>query len=388
MNAARLEDMIRHEPENTYLDFKMIEYNKEQNPSFLKDVLTMANANIEGEWFIIIGVKLFPDGEREIAGVPSLTDAATYQQLVADNIENELSISYESFCIDDKQIGVFTISQCGDRPFMMKKDSGSLRKGDIWIRKGTSQRRADGKDLDRMIAGKLAGTYFEGEISARFSDSKKDFISLPFAKKLLYPSEEKHAEILKAIELKKRESREPSVHELSLSKIAGQLALGEFNYKPIEVLEKDATTVKKDYEKNDLYYLYETRACKFNLELLNEGDQYLEDVSVEISIPRMDGLNLAEQVHTNPSGSLAMIASGPDIRTLKYPKILLGDDQYKIMVCIGDLRHHIPSTVFPVPLRIVFTSALAGFTIPVRSRIFAKNVQTWIDKELKIVVEG
>ena len=50
-------DLILYENENTRLDFKRDEYKKEDYSSFLKDVISMANAFSTQDRFIIIGLK-------------------------------------------------------------------------------------------------------------------------------------------------------------------------------------------------------------------------------------------------------------------------------------------------------------------------------------------
>ena len=48
-------DLILYENENTNLDFKKVEYRKENYEEFLKDIISFANANSKGIKYIIIG---------------------------------------------------------------------------------------------------------------------------------------------------------------------------------------------------------------------------------------------------------------------------------------------------------------------------------------------
>jgi predicted HTH transcriptional regulator len=118
-------DLILYENENTRLDFKRDEYKKEDYSSFLKDVISMANAFSTQDRFIIIGLKPKSVEDRGIKGIDGeLTDAATFQQLVHENIEPELSLEYFPFTIEKTKIGIIKISNCNNPPYLMKKDYG------------------------------------------------------------------------------------------------------------------------------------------------------------------------------------------------------------------------------------------------------------------------
>jgi predicted HTH transcriptional regulator len=137
-----LEDLIRYENENTTLDFKAIQYEKTSFPAFLKDIIAMANAPGPFPRHIIVGLNVKPDGTRDYVPIVSLTDDGIYQQVVRENVEPELYFTYSPLTVDGHLIGVFRITDCNERPYMMKKDFGEeLRKGDSFIRKGSHQSR-------------------------------------------------------------------------------------------------------------------------------------------------------------------------------------------------------------------------------------------------------
>lgn len=137
-----LEDTIRFENENTNLDFKAIQYKKEKYDSFLKDIIAMANAKSSEDRFIIVGVNLKANGDRDIIGIgEDFVDEAIYQQIITENIEPELDFNYYPYEIDGIKLGVFRIYNCFNPPYMLKKDFGKLNKGDSFIRKGSHQTR-------------------------------------------------------------------------------------------------------------------------------------------------------------------------------------------------------------------------------------------------------
>ncbi|MDR3667458.1 MAG: ATP-binding protein [Ignavibacteriaceae bacterium] len=146
-------ELIKYENENTALDFKAIQYKKEMYESFLKDIMAMANALVDGNRYIVIGVKHLPNGDKEYKSIPSgdFVDEATYQQLIKSNIEPDIELKYEALNMEGNLLGVFTISSCENQPYMMGKKYKSLNEGDSYIRRGSQQCRLKRSNLDKMI---------------------------------------------------------------------------------------------------------------------------------------------------------------------------------------------------------------------------------------------
>ncbi|WP_461492058.1 ATP-binding protein, partial [Pontibacter sp. HJ8] len=125
--------------------------------ALLKDVIAMANSDIRGSRRIILGVKLRPDGTRDIIGIEDLVDDGTYQQIISDNVEPQLIIKYYPFSFEFKKVGILEIHNADDPPYMMKKSYNqsekqrSLKEGDSWIRVGSSQKPITRKNIDRYI---------------------------------------------------------------------------------------------------------------------------------------------------------------------------------------------------------------------------------------------
>ncbi|MFI8715387.1 helix-turn-helix domain-containing protein [Brevibacillus brevis] len=144
-------EIIRYENENIYVDFKRSQY--QNNEDFLKDIMAMANANTDvSKRYIIIGVKHSPGGSREYFSIPTeeFKDDAIYQDLVRNNIEPEIKFIYRPVEFEGHLLGVFEISECENRPYVMKKKFGTLEQGACYIRRGSQQGRAVRTDLEIM----------------------------------------------------------------------------------------------------------------------------------------------------------------------------------------------------------------------------------------------
>lgn len=155
---STINDLIEFESESSNLDFKLTQYRKESYVSLLKDAISMANGYNKDIKYIIIGLKP-RNQDRNIQGLlEDLVDSATYQQLIYENVEPEINLEYTSHQFNGKTMGVFKISDCDNPPYLMKKDynnaNQSLKKGDGFIRKGTTQMKLCRGDYDVFYGNK------------------------------------------------------------------------------------------------------------------------------------------------------------------------------------------------------------------------------------------
>ena len=150
LDVKELSDIIKDRYEGDYLDFKATQY--KDNMNLIKDVLAMANSFSELTKYIICGIKVKPNNEKEIQGIDSneFKDSAELQQLIYSNIEPDLHIEYLSFEYEGKLLGIIKIENGDNRPYILKKDFGSLKKGLCYVRKGSHQTAASREDFDRF----------------------------------------------------------------------------------------------------------------------------------------------------------------------------------------------------------------------------------------------
>ena len=67
-------DLIHYENEKTGLDFKAVIYKADKFDDLLKDIMAMANAALEEDRYIVVGVKHHPSSERVFLGVEEFID--------------------------------------------------------------------------------------------------------------------------------------------------------------------------------------------------------------------------------------------------------------------------------------------------------------------------
>jgi predicted HTH transcriptional regulator len=171
-----LTHLIEYENENTALDFKLTEYLKPKTLDLIKDVMSMANAYLTNDRYIIIGMK--PDAEnRNIGGITTVSDPANIQQTILENVEPEINVEYFPYKYEGYQLGILRIYNCDARPYLMKKNfiggtGKGLMKGDGYIRMGTTQMRLNRSHFEQIYAQRFKNDKFSGKLEVSFDRSR------------------------------------------------------------------------------------------------------------------------------------------------------------------------------------------------------------------------
>ncbi|MDZ4859299.1 MAG: ATP-binding protein [Candidatus Hydrogenedentes bacterium] len=143
MNDALFEQLL-YEEESTTLDFKQDQYpfakeNEDEKSELLKDILGFANAWRRTEAYILIGVEDVRGGRADVLGIPNNAHLADHslQQFVYNLTNRPIHFHYEAFCFEGKQVGVISI-EVQERPIYLLRNYGRLKKGEVYIRRGSS----------------------------------------------------------------------------------------------------------------------------------------------------------------------------------------------------------------------------------------------------------
>lgn len=397
-----IEDLISFENENVRLDFKREEYHKNNYASFLKDVISMANAFTKEDRFIIIGLKPTFD-DRGIVGLSKVTDAAIYQQLVYENIEPELTIEYFSYEYQDKVLGIFRLSSCINPPYMMKKEYGNgtnkLHKGDSFIRRGTHQTRLTRSDYDNYLQNRIVDDSFTGEIEFNLETASfHNVLIVKSFEKIKMPSQIKKEKIESILKKKKEEAdlynnmgiknflpsnfRDSMAFTLASIKGTGV----PYENRDIPTLEKNLAKVEETYQEHDFFEYFEKQANKYNLTIFNEGSHYIEDATIIIKFPKIEGLFVSSQVYPDPERESYL--NGIDSSSMFYPNVKETDKEYIIKEQLGNIRHLIKTDSFREPIRIIASDKIGVDSFIIKIELYGKNIPTKIEKELTIKIQN
>lgn len=394
-----IDDLIAYENEHSALDFKAVQYTKDKHEALLKDVLAMANAQVEGDRRIIIGVSLKPDGSRDIVPIrrQDVVDSAIYQQLVRENIEPSLDLTYEPYEYKGQLVAVLTLSACTDQPFMMRKGFGALTQGLCYVRRGSHQFPATRLEMDRMYAERQKTNRFSGMVSIGFANTEyaKEIV-LKLSGRFELPSKRAAAKISRILEQKKmeRQQAEQRGDPFRLGYYEG-IGLDVFGSSPYEkrsisTLEDNLRYVKRTYEKADVYEIFEKRSHKVNILILNKGIEYLEDASVLLEVRKDEAYMIADSIVPKPDcGGIMSLCSAPEpIVSMHYPTVETHDNIIRITQHIGNIRHGIPTLAFKEDLRMIVLAPPQENQIKLKVSIFGKNLATPLVETLVIRIDG
>lgn len=389
--TLNLDDLIKYENESTRIDFKSTPYKKEKFDDFIKDIMSMANADIETDRYIIVGVKTHPNCEKEFLGIQKIDflDSATYQQIISSNVEPAINLEYFSHQIDETFYGIFKISNCSNQPYLMKKDfRPSLKKGDGYIRIGSHQRKLERQDYDRIFSKRMSEKSFDGDIDIKFSDNKNTTINLSPLKNFVFPSFQIAEKIKKILEERKQK---PFVDAGFFFSATSDLFRSKpYEERTTEELEKNLANVHKTYADDDDYELFELNSHKINLLIENKGQQYIEDATIEVEFPKIDGLLIADQIYSEPYHQSSPFEIAPirsNLNKIYYPSVKDKKESFVVSQTIGNIKHHLPVTAFQEPIRLIFGPKTSGVTIEIKCKIYAKNLAKPVMTILKIIID-
>jgi len=180
MNKEYLIECIETEIESSNFDFKKDIYDfaiAKNKQDFLTDVLSFANSHSNGDKYIITGVKLYPDGRRDLEGITEskIKDGSDYQSLINDNIEPNIIIDFDVIEYQNNKYGIFRIKQeNNDKPYLLSKKYEKLEKGFIKIRKGQKNEFITRRDFDIFYKNKFSNEtsdiYLRGIISKKLTN--------------------------------------------------------------------------------------------------------------------------------------------------------------------------------------------------------------------------
>lgn len=384
-----LDDIIKSENESTYVDFKRISYSSKKWEDLIKDIMSMANAQIDGDRYIIIGVG-FDEKERHFFGVIPLKvpDSATYQQIIRENIEPDIEFDVSLYPLDGKNFEIFRIGPCDNKPYVMKKDHNSLRKGDMWKRVGDHQTRMLRADLEKIYTERYQQLRYNGEIQITFYETDSPEVDIPSIADWLKPSDCEIWKMKKALDRKLNSPPKTTMADFISSSPLANYSLNPFSYdnRSIDELEEMIKTAHSHFKENDEFVLFEELSHKVNLTINNLGNRYLEDVRLTLEIPTK-GVQVATKVHSEPisyGNLVAPIRNNGASKT--YPNVKLHNSSIKIMAEVGDVPHQIPTTAFKIPIRLALFPEIIGSTIEVTCTIHARNLETPFVQSLKIHV--
>ncbi|KAF0200870.1 MAG: hypothetical protein FD170_3151 [Bacteroidetes bacterium] len=145
---------ILNNPESDILDFKREQYdffnnsNEINTAKFVKDIVSFCNTIRTETGYIILGVSITENGEKELIGIDKFVDDAIFQEKIKNKVTPVPYFSYSTIKFKDKIFGVFEFPvKKYEEPIFPTVKMKGLELGKVYYRRGSSNSEAVGREV-------------------------------------------------------------------------------------------------------------------------------------------------------------------------------------------------------------------------------------------------
>ena len=384
----RLLKIARSATPGTGIQFRKQEYGSSGIRSFLRDVLAMANAPVEGPRYIVVGADFDSRGRKCVHAVDAedFLGKPSYQSVANEYIEPPLRIRYKPVSIDGKRVGVFEIADSQDKPYMMRIDySEKLRRGDAYTRSKESVMKMGRRQLSELFERKFRDSVSAGDIEIGFPGEiiHKD-LSLGVCDLSQLPSAEASQKLNQLIDIRAKSKSTGSTTVMARLTHARLFGVDDpyVDRSPDELMQ-EMQQLRVKYRNQDNHFLYETHAEHLQMVVYNQGEEPILDASLSIVMPNHNAFYLAETLPKVPRKD-GFADRTPD-EIASYPSVTLKDDSVQITSKIGDIPVGEPIDVFLSPLRLCIGNELGGKRFGVRYSLYGQNLRAPAKGKLRLM---
>jgi len=384
----RLARLVRSATPSTSAQFRKRAYGSSGVEAFLRDVLAMANASVEGSRYIITGVEFDKKGRKRMYGVErdDFSGKPAYQSLANEHIEPPIRIRYQPVTVDGERVGIFEIGDCQDRPYMMRIDfSETLRRGDAYARVKESTVKMGRRQLQQLFEKKFQHAVSATNIEIGFPGEiiHKDLtVATRSLEKL--PSLIASAKLHELIDAKSRVQESASntaVARLTHARLFGTDS--PYEDRSTEEIMSEMRQLERRYKHHDDHFLFDEDATLIQLVLLNEGKEALQDASLSLVMPNHNEFHVATQLPRIPRDD-QFIERTPSEQA-GYPAVSLGDGSIQVSVKLDDIEPGEPIEAFDLPLRVCVGDGLKGRRLGIQYSLFAQNLRAPAKGKLRLL---
>jgi hypothetical protein len=384
----RLLKIARSATPGTGLQLRKEKYGSGNIRSFLRDVLAMANAPVEGPRYIVVGADIDSRGRKTVHSIDAddFSGKPSYQSLANEFIEPPIRIRYKPVTIDGKRLGVFEIGDSQDRPYMMRIDySEKLRRGDAYIRSKTGAMKMGRRQLAELFERKFRDSVSAGDIEIGFPGEiiHKD-LSLNSCDLSRLPSAEASQKLSQLIKIRNgsRSSGSTTVMaRLTHARLFG--ADDPYVDRSPDELMREMQELRIKYRDQDNHFLYESRAERVQVVVYNQGQEPIIDASLSLIMPNHNEFYVADTLPRVPRKNSFADRTPDEIAA--YPSVSLKDDSVQITSKIGDIPIGEPIDAFVSPLRLCVGKDLQGKRFEVRYSLHGQNLRAPAKGKLRII---
>jgi hypothetical protein len=384
----RLARLVQSATPTTAVQFRKNAYGKNGVQSFLRDVLAMANAAVEGSRYIVTGAEFDARGRKRLYGVDQedFSGKPAYQSLANEHIEPPIRIRYQPVTIEGERLGVFEIGDCQDRPYMMRVDfSEALRRGDAYARLNNSAIKLGRRQLQNLFEKKFRDSVSAANIEIGFpgdiihKDKKLTTCSLAQLPSAIASS--KLHELIEAKTQVHASTSNTMVARLTHARLFGTDS--PYEERSTDDIRAEMRQIERRYHNHDQHFLFSENGSDLQLVVLNQGDENLNDASLTFALPNHTSFYVASQLPKLPRDDRFIDRTPAE--HADYPAVTARDNAINVSVKLGDIPPGEPVEVFKTPLRLCVGTDLKGRRIGIQFSLFAQNLRTAATGKLRLL---
>ena len=382
--------IVQSATSSTSVQFRKTAYGRNGVQEFLRDVLAMANASVDGARHIITGAEIDHKGRKRMFTIDNddFSGKPAYQSLANDHIEPPLRIRYQPVVVDGERMGVYEIADCQDRPYMMRVDfSETLRRGDAYARVNNSAVKLGRRQLLALFEKKFRDSLSAANIEIGFPGSiihKDHRIKTCNLAKL--PSVIASAKLQELIQSKNRVQASASntaVARLTHARLFGTDS--PYEERSTDEIIEEMKQMERQYLNQDNHFLYTENKSDLQLVIFNQGDEPVQDASLTLLMPNHDAFHVATQLPKTPKDDHYI--SRTPAEQADYPSVTLRDDSIQISVKLDDIPPGEPINIFTLPLRLCAGDQLKGRRLGIQYTLFAQNLRAPAKGKLRLLLD-
>jgi len=371
----------------TGIHFRKEKYGNGSIRGFLRDVLALANASVEGPRYIVVGACIDAKGRKSLYPIDSddFSGKPSYQSLANEYIEPPLRIRYKPVTVEGKRVGVFEIGDAQDRPYMMRIDySEKLRRGDAYVRMNGNAMKMGRRQLSELFERKFRDSVSADDLEIGFAGEiiHKD-LALNCCDLSGLPSAEASNKLHQLIDIQNNSRQSGSTTVMARLTHARLFGADDpyVDRSPTQLMQ-EIKDLRAKYRDQDNHFLFESNAQQVQLVVYNQGNEPIIDASLSMVMPNHNAFYVADRLPQIPGRNGFKNRTPDEIAT--YPSVILKDDSVQVTRKIGDIPVGEPITVFESALRLCIGTDLNGKRFGIRYALHAQNLRSPAKGQLKL----
>ncbi len=372
------------------VQYRRAAYGSRDIRRFLRDVIAMANTATEGPRFIVIGLDFDDKRRRHLHTVPAddFSGKPSYQSLVMDFIEPQIRIQYQAVTVEGKQLGIFEIPHCPDKPYMMRIDhSETLRRGDAFVRVNDSALKLGRGQLQGMFekkfheseSAKRIEVGFPGEIIHKVLKIRTTDLST-------MPSAIANAKLKQMLQVHSNSTKSgatTAIVRLTHARLFG--SDDPYETKNRQELMEEMAQIKLKHQHDDERFLFEENAEELQLVIYNQGDVPIQDASLLLAMPNHPSFFVADHLPAPSDDGPFLSQQPPEFG--KYPTVKIKQTAIHVAKTLGEIPCGEPVLAFDVPLRVCAGSELQGRKFGISYALSAANLRYPAKGTLRVIFQ-